>query len=104
MLKYVINVALAVILGIIVMLTPLVMLNYNVGSADSGQPPRGETKEVFTSSEEMSVSNITSEAAALKGREGILSRFASSLPYAVLIVAAGFIAAITVLIISKRRL
>jgi len=106
MLKHIINVALAVMLGIAVMLLPLMMMGYHIGFTDTGQPWHGEAKKAFTSStEERMAGNITrEEISAAHGYEWLSSRFISSLPHAMFIVSIGLAAAIVILILAKRRL
>ena len=106
MLKYIIYAALAVMLGVAVMLLPLTMLNYQIGLTDSGQPQRDGAKEVFTSSSEEKTAGsiISKKTAIVQGYEGLTSRLASSLPYATFIVATGLAAAVAVLVLAKRRL
>jgi len=105
MLKHIMNVALAVMLGVAVMLLPLMTLGYQIGFTDS-RPWHGEAEKAFTSSsEERMAGNITrEEISTAHGYEDLSMRFASSLPYATFIVSIGLAAAMVVLILAKRRL
>jgi len=104
MLKHIVYAALAVMLGLAVMLLPL-MIRYQNGFADNSQPQHGEAKETFTiSGEKKMMGNVTSkETSTLRGYERLSSRFASSLPYATFIIATGLVVAVTVFVLAKRR-
>lgn len=91
--KHILYVVFALILGVIIMFLPLVALSYDGSFINKSRLQREEAQKSFTSSNEKGVAaNIT------------LKRFASSLPYAMLIVVVGLAAATAVSFTSKRKL
>jgi len=109
MLRHVMYIMFAVMLGVAVMLLPLMMRGYQDGFTKYSQPQYDEATKTFTSSSE---ERVTDNAASkegfdyttVQGYKGLLTRFISSLPYAMFIVVAGLTVAITIMILARRRL
>lgn len=109
MFRHFIYAAFAVMLGVAIMILPLMMFSYHVDFTRSGQPQLGEAEKASTiSKEERTAENITSKEKfgipVFQRYERLTSRFISSFPYAVFIVATGLAVAITVFLLAKRRL
>jgi len=103
MLRHIVYVMSAILLGIAVMLSPLIMLGYRVNLINYGQ----QGDELVSSTEERAAgNNVSKEAFQVTAQRGAqpLTRLASSLPHAMLMVAIGLTAAIAVLILAKRAL
>ena len=105
MLKHIMYAAIAVILGVAVMLIPL-MMSREISFTNISQTRGGEAEKTLTSSSiERMKDNITSkEISSLQGHEGFSSRFASALPHVTFIVAMGLVAAAAVFVLAKWRL
>jgi len=93
MLKHVIYVAFAVILGVAMMIFPLIT-SLHIDFIRSSQQQLGEAERT---KEKISISGFQSN-------ERLTSKFVASLPHAMFIVASGLTVATAVLILAKRRL
>jgi len=101
MLKYVMCVAFAVILGIAVMILPLMMFSHHVVLTKTGKLQISEAEKASTASQgERTASSITN----VKGYEGLTSIVSSSLLNVIFIVATGLAAATAISLLAKRRL
>ena len=107
MLRHLIYAAFAVMLGVAMMILPLMMFNYHVDFTRSSQPQLGETEKTLISKEKRTSDNVTSketfDVSVLQRPDRLSSRFVSSFPYAMFIVATGLAVAITVFLLAKRR-
>jgi len=101
MLKYVLYVAFAVILGIAVMILPLMMFGYHVDFTKTSELHLGEAEKASTAPEgERTAGSIT----VVKRYEGLTSIVFSSLLNVIFIVAMGLAVATVISLLAKRRL
>jgi len=106
MLRYLLYAALAVMLGIAIMLLPIFMFGY---SMENKQLLISKTEKISTTStEEGKAGNITSEKnikiSSFEQDRGLTSNLISSFPYAALIAIIGLVSAIAISLLAKRIL
>lgn len=103
MLRYVIYVGFAVILGVAVMMLPLVMIGYRNSLVSNVQPQRNEAENTFTSPE-ATVSKRGFSNETVGGYERAAANMIASIPHAMLIFLLGVTVASAVFLLAKQKL